>query len=123
MKPTNLNLGNLHIHDQQNANVPGNGNFMRDTGPPLKLKLNSIFDDYMISGVTLGLGINGKVVECVSKHSGAKYALKVLKDSPKAKREVELHWRASKCKNIVSIIDVYQNRYQGQPSLLIVMEW
>ena len=29
----------------------------------------------------LGLGINGKVVECTNKASGGKYALKVLKDN------------------------------------------
>ena len=45
----------------------------------------------------------------------------VLRDSPKAKREVELHWSASGCKNIVSIIDVYQNTYKNQASLLIIM--
>lgn len=91
--------------------------------PPLNIKTNSIFDDYDISGVTLGLGINGKVVECTNKHNGNKYALKVLRDNQKARREVELHWRASDCKNIVSIIDVYENTYKGVPSLLVVMEW
>ena len=47
----------------------------------------------------------------------------MLQDCAKARREVELHWRASPCSNIVRIIDVYENLYQGRKCLLIVMEW
>lgn len=47
----------------------------------------------------------------------------MLQDCPKARREVELHWRASPCTHIVRIIDVYENLYQGRKCLLIVMEW
>ncbi|EMP30817.1 MAP kinase-activated protein kinase 2 [Chelonia mydas] len=47
---------------------------------------------------------------------------KMLQDCPKARREVELHWRASQCAHIVKIIDVYENLYQGKKCLLIVME-
>ncbi|RWS24997.1 MAP kinase-activated protein kinase 2-like protein [Leptotrombidium deliense] len=94
-------------------------------------KSNSILDDYTISDVVLGLGINGKVVECRDRKYGNKYALKetkihfhkkVLRDNKKARREVELHWKASNCKNIVNIIDVYDNVYGTQKCLLVVME-
>lgn len=37
-------------------------------------------------------------------------------------REIELHWRASGCKHIVNIIDVYENSYSGNRCLLVVME-
>jgi len=37
-------------------------------------------------------------------------------------REVELHWRASGCKYIVSVVDVYQNNYKGTACLLVIME-
>ena len=47
----------------------------------------------------------------------------VLRDSPKARREVELHWRSNGCKHIVNIVDVYENQYGGNKCLLIVMEW
>lgn len=47
----------------------------------------------------------------------------MLQDCAKARREVELHWRASPCANIVRIIDVYENLYQSRKCLLIVMEW
>lgn len=47
----------------------------------------------------------------------------MLQDCPKARREVELHWRASQCAHIVRIMDVYENLYQGRKCLLIVMEW
>lgn len=48
--------------------------------------------------------------------------LQVLKDDAKSRREVELHWRAATCANIVNIREVFENTYQGQPSLLVVME-
>ncbi|ESN90587.1 hypothetical protein HELRODRAFT_108666 [Helobdella robusta] len=85
-------------------------------------KTNSLSDDYKVLSKVLGLGINGKVVECISRSSGQVYALKVLKDSPKARREVELHCRASGCEYIVNIIDVYENTISGQKCLLLVME-
>lgn len=91
--------------------------------PALLIKTTPVAVDYEISGVTLGVGINGKVVECTRRATGSKCALKVLRDNPKARREVELHWRASACKNIVSVIDIYQNSYKGTPCLLVVMEW
>jgi len=87
----------------------------------LTVKTNPITDDYRISSNVLGLGINGKVVECFSE-SGDKCALKVLKDNTKSRREIDLHWRASGCKHIVNIRDVYENTYNGQKCLLVVME-
>ncbi|KAH9382225.1 hypothetical protein HPB48_021323 [Haemaphysalis longicornis] len=47
----------------------------------------------------------------------------VLRDNVKARREVDLHWRASNCKHIVNIADVYENVYGGNRCLLVVMEW
>lgn len=88
----------------------------------LQPKKNPISDDYRITGSVLGLGINGKVVECFSKTTNRKCALKVLRDIPKARREVDLHWRASGCRHIVAILDVYENVYSGQKCLLVVME-
>lgn len=43
----------------------------------LQTKTNPIIEDYTISSNVLGLGINGKVVECFSKKDNTKYALKV----------------------------------------------
>ena len=40
------------------------------------VKTNPITEDYKISSTVLGLGINGKVVECFDSH-GEKCALKV----------------------------------------------
>uniref|UniRef100_A0A182WDY2 non-specific serine/threonine protein kinase n=1 Tax=Anopheles minimus TaxID=112268 RepID=A0A182WDY2_9DIPT len=89
---------------------------------PRQPKMTPITEDYDISNTVLGLGINGKVVQCMSKSTGQKYALKVLHDNAKARREVELHWRASGCRNIVNVIDVYENSYSGNRCLLVVME-
>ena len=88
----------------------------------MTVKNNPITDDYKISSNVLGLGINGKVVECFD-NSGEKFALKVLKDNVKSRREIDLHWRASGCRHIVNIKDVYENTYNGQRCLLVVMEW
>ena len=89
----------------------------------LETKKNAITDDYTISQTVLGLGINGKVVEVKQKSDGQKYALKILKDCAKSRREVELHWKSSACKHIVNIKDVYENSQKGQKNLLVVMEW
>nr|DBA33949.1 TPA: hypothetical protein GDO54_001564 [Pyxicephalus adspersus] len=86
------------------------------------VKKNAITDDYKVTNQVLGLGINGKVLEIFSKKTGEKFALKMLQDCPKARREVELHWRASQCSHIVKIIDVYENLYQSRKCLLIIME-
>lgn len=81
-----------------------------------------ITDDYKISKNVLGVGINGKVVECTKRKTGEKFALKVLRDVPKARREIELHWIACNHKNIVKIFDVYENTYNTVKCLLVVME-
>ncbi|XP_043933929.1 MAP kinase-activated protein kinase 3 [Protopterus annectens] len=90
--------------------------------PRLEIKKNAITDNYRVSNQVLGLGINGKVLECYDKKTGEKYALKLLYESPKARREVELHWRASGVPHIVRIQDVYENMYHGKRCILIVME-
>lgn len=43
----------------------------------LVLKTNPITEDYTVTDKSLGLGINGKVVECYSRTTGQKFALKV----------------------------------------------
>ena len=40
-------------------------------------KTTPLVDDYEISNTVLGLGINGKVVECTNRKTNQKYALKV----------------------------------------------
>ena len=43
-----------------------------------KVPLKTPFEnDYRVSTNVLGLGVNGKVVECFSKQTGEKFALKV----------------------------------------------
>lgn len=45
-------------------------------------KATPITDDYEISNTVLGLGINGKVVQCTAKKTSNKYALKVSNNLP-----------------------------------------
>lgn len=49
--------------------------------------------------------------------------MQILKDNQKARREINLHWQASVCPQIVPIIDVYENVIDNQHCLLVVMEW
>ncbi|XP_067855100.1 MAP kinase-activated protein kinase 2-like isoform X2 [Heptranchias perlo] len=46
----------------------------------------------------------------------------ILYDSPKARREVDMHWRACSTLHIVRIINIYENMHHGKRCLLIVME-
>ena len=71
----------------------------------------------------LGLGISGKVLGCTHIKSQDKCALKILKDTAKSRREVDLHWRASGCRHIVNIRDVYENTHNKEKCLMVVMEW
>uniref|UniRef100_A0A8C3AE31 non-specific serine/threonine protein kinase n=1 Tax=Cyclopterus lumpus TaxID=8103 RepID=A0A8C3AE31_CYCLU len=90
--------------------------------PKLEIKRNAVTDEYKISNQVLGLGINGKVLQCFNKKTGEKCALKILYDSPKARREVELHWQVSGGPYIVRIISLYENMHHGKKCLLIMME-
>lgn len=45
--------------------------------PAFVPKTTKITDEYEISNNVLGLGINGKVVQCTRKNDNTKYALKV----------------------------------------------
>ena len=56
-------------------------------------------------------------------HVGFCSSWQILRDVPKARREVDLHWRVAAHENIVNLIDIYENVYMGQRSLLVVMEW
>ncbi|XP_051532134.1 MAP kinase-activated protein kinase 3 [Myxocyprinus asiaticus] len=90
--------------------------------PKLLIKRHAVTDDYRISSQVLGLGINGKVLECFNQKTGEKCALKILYECPKAQREVELHWRVSGGPHIVQILSLYENMYRGKKCLLIIME-
>ncbi|CAD6194243.1 unnamed protein product [Caenorhabditis auriculariae] len=90
--------------------------------PKMPYHTHAVTTDYRISRKVLGVGINGKVVECEHRGTGEKYALKVLRDVPKARREVDLHYMASGHVNIVRVVDVYENSYNNVQCLLVVME-
>ncbi|CAI4226490.1 unnamed protein product [Auanema sp. JU1783] len=94
----------------------------RKPGITMPYHTHPVTQDYRISRKVLGVGINGKVVECENRQTGDKFALKVLRDVPKARREVELHYMASGHPNIVKVVDVYENSYNEVQCLLVVME-
>lgn len=74
-------------------------------------------------GPGLVVGAGGAAAGCPAEVTQEALGLQMLQDCPKARREVELHWRASQCPHIVRIVDVYENLYAGRKCLLIVMEW
>lgn len=57
----------------------------------------------------LGSGVSGPVRLCVHKETKKEYALKILLDRPKARKEVSLHWRCSGSDYVVRAIDVFTN--------------
>ncbi|KAG8436150.1 hypothetical protein GDO86_007306 [Hymenochirus boettgeri] len=109
---------------EENANVETVDQETPLPAQPVKLEIkrHAITDDYKVSKQVLGLGINGKVLECYRRDTGQKCALKILFDSPKSRREVECHIRASSGPHIVHVLDVYENIHRSKRCLLIVME-
>lgn len=110
---------------QQNSDQPGMTKYDRD---PV-FQSHSIHEDYEIKWhKNLGTGISGPVRLCINKKNGQEYALKILLDRPKARKEVTLHWLCSGNEHIVRVIDVYANEVilPGESSakkrILIVME-
>ncbi|CAF4060773.1 unnamed protein product [Rotaria sordida] len=90
---------------------------------PFTTRRNCVIDDYQISTESLGNGMNGTVYKCQHRITKQNCALKVLKDSDEARREVIMHRKACEnCKYIVKILDIYENMFQSQRSLLIIME-
>lgn len=55
----------------------GSAHFLVPVYPKLEIKRNAVTDDYKVSTRVLGLGINGKVLECFNKETKEKCALKV----------------------------------------------
>ncbi|XP_005991800.1 MAP kinase-activated protein kinase 2 [Latimeria chalumnae] len=122
-------LHNGNAQEQEQSQAAGHANNLLSAGllcphqhPKPEIKRHAITEEYKVSSQVLGLGINGRVLECYNKKTGEKCALKLLHDSLKARREVELHWRASGGPHIVQIMDVYENMHHGKRCLLIVME-
>lgn len=122
------NSFSLKTHKDKTARkvtvVPPSKNDRRERSTTGNMAFHShpVTQDYRISRNILGVGINGKVVECEHRATGEKYALKVLRDVPKARREIELHVAASGHAHIVAVLDVYENAYNDVQCLLVVME-
>ena len=62
---------------KKNKNMGENQSTQSGVKQTFTAKKNAITDDYEISKKVLGLGINGKVLECTHKQTKEKYALKV----------------------------------------------
>ena len=90
----------------------------------LVTKTTAITDDYLLlTKREIGTGISGKVILCQNKKTKKKYALKRIKDSKSARREIELQWRASQnFMHIVQIKEVYENKIRNEPFFFMVME-
>ncbi|PIO64132.1 hypothetical protein TELCIR_14253 [Teladorsagia circumcincta] len=82
-----------------------------------------VTEDYIVSHEIIGIGESGKVMACYNKDTNEKYALKVLRDGPKARREVSLHYLTNAHENVVTIVDIYENTFDGVKCLLMVVEF
>lgn len=67
--------------EEQPASAAGGqqspADLLTPAGCQLELRRNAVTDDYTLTAEVLGLGINGKVLECYCKETGQKCALKV----------------------------------------------
>lgn len=68
-------FGRRKKNSKGNSQPPANQN--TSTNMSLTFKRTAITNDYVVTQKSLGLGINGKVLECHSKANNEKYALKV----------------------------------------------
>lgn len=80
VNPITAQHGTAH-HSDTHSLGSSLGSSLTDLQPPayskLEFRRNSVSDDYKITTQVLGLGINGKVLECYCKKTGEKCALKV----------------------------------------------
>lgn len=85
--------------------------------------------DYDIEWLkSLGSGVSGPVRLCRNKASRQQYALKILLDRPKARKEATLHRLCSGSNHIVKVVDAYVNditlpgECAAKKRILLVME-
>jgi len=87
----------------------------------LKFLSEPFHEKYKILTKVIG-DSNSKVRECEHIKSGKKYAVKILPDETKSRQEAEIHYVASGHPNIVKLIEVYNNFYDGSLCILLIME-
>ena len=111
-----------------NPFFPGREKMAKYDKDPI-FKSFAISQEYEIKwSKSLGSGISGPVRLCIHKETGEEYALKILLDRPKARKEVTLHWLCSGCEYVVKAVDVFANEVQlpgesfPKKRVLLVME-
>ena len=78
--------------------------------------------DFELTGIVLGIGLQGQVLEIKNRTTGELCALKPLPNTPKGRQEVDLHYKALYHRNIIKIQAVYEQEWRGEPSILMVLE-
>lgn len=87
----------------------------------------SVSDEYLVDwGERLGCGMNGSVRSATKRSTGKKYAVKVIRDRPRARAEVEIHTKVMDHPNVVQLHDVFCNelKFPGEsdaPAKLILI--
>ncbi|CAG5112757.1 Oidioi.mRNA.OKI2018_I69.chr2.g6938.t1.cds [Oikopleura dioica] len=89
----------------------------------------SVSDEYMVDwGERLGCGMNGSVRSAKSRSTGDDYAVKVIRDRPRARAEVEMHSTVMGHENVVQLHEVFCNelKFPGESDatakLILIME-
>jgi serine/threonine protein kinase len=124
-------MGNLQGADKkarkymsEHGSKSKRGSLRRSKPHILVTKTTAITNDYdLLTKKEIGQGISGKVILCRDRLTRKKYALKKVKDSRNARREIEIQWRASQnFEHIVRIVDVYENKIRNDSFFFIIME-
>lgn len=74
----------------------GSAHFLLPVYPKPEIKRHAVTDDYKVSTRVLGLGINGKVLECFNKKTWEKCALKVPNSPVPLSKDPLIHANVNK---------------------------
>ena len=67
----------------------------------------SVTDEYLVDwGERLGQGMNGSVRSATKRSTGETYALKLVRDRPRARSEIEIHSMVQDHPNVVQLHEV-----------------
>ncbi|KAI6657892.1 MK-5 type 3 [Oopsacas minuta] len=76
----------------------------------IEIKTTKLEDYYRIFwSDKIGSGANGNVYSCLCKKTWKNYAVKIIPDRPRARREIEMQMACQSSRYVVPIFDVYSN--------------
>ena len=95
----------------------------------ISISYESVADEYFVEwGERLGCGMNGSVRSATKRATSKKFAVKVIRDRPRGRAEVEVHTKVMDHPNIVQLHEVFCNelKFPGESEasakLILILE-